>query len=336
MKKEAVLYEQISNSRVRCRLCAHACVIAPGGVGRCAVRRNAEGRLQTLVYGELAAAQIDPVEKKPFFHVAPGSRAYSIATVGCTFTCAFCQNWDISQAARPDAALPAGQRATPAEIVAQAAAGGCRSIAYTYTEPTVFLEYALDVMRAARERGVLNLFVTNGYMSAAAFDLARPLLDAANIDLKSFRESFYRDVCGARLAPVLETISRMVRAGVWVELTTLVIPGQNDSDAELKDIARFIASVGASIPWHISRFRPDYRTTDIPPTPLARLRRAYEIGREAGLRYVYLGNAAEHLDTLCPRCGELLIARTGMAAETVRLRGGACPQCGEPQAGLWE
>jgi pyruvate formate lyase activating enzyme len=334
MIHEAMLWEPAGEGAVVCRLCAHRCVIKPGKTGVCAVRENREGRLVTLVYGEVVAAHVDPIEKKPLFHFLPGSTALSIATPGCNFHCGFCQNWQISQAPRRRGGAVAGEPFPPEAVIREAVDRGCRSISYTYTEPTIFFEYAYETARLAREAGLLNSFVTNGYMTAEALELIRPVLDAANVDLKAFSDETYRRVCGARLEPVLDSIRRMKALGVWVEVTTLVVPGLNDGDDELAAIARFIASVDPDIPWHVSRFHPDYEYTQAPATPLERLRAAAAAGRREGLRHIYVGNVpGETEDTVCPVCGTVLIRRRGFAVLANVLRDARCPSCGTPLAG---
>ncbi len=320
--------------RVQCLLCPHLCGMDPGERGTCGVRMNLSGELVSLVYGLPVAANADPIEKKPLFHFRPGSKSFSIACAGCNLGCLGCQNWEISQALPediPPLTMP------PAQVVESALDQGCSSISYTYTEPTIFFEYAYDTSKAARAAGLANVFVTNGYMTGEALDVIRPYLDAANVDLKAFRDETYKKVCGARLQPVLDTIRRMRELGVWVEVTTLVIPGLNDGEGELRDIAGFLAGVDPSLPWHISRFHPDYEYTDAPPTPVATLRRAREIGREAGLRFVYVGNvgsgARDGEDTACPGCGRTLIRRRGFEIVANDAAGGACPHCGAAVAG---
>jgi pyruvate formate lyase activating enzyme len=336
MIREAMLWAPQAGGKVACALCSHRCVIAPSKSGICAVRRNTGGKLETLVYGEVIAAHVDPIEKKPLYHFYPGSKALSIAAAGCNFRCSFCQNWEISQAPRRSGGALRGTALLPRDIVAEAQAQGCRSISYTYTEPTIFFEYAYDAARLASEAGLANNFVTNGYMTAEALTTIRPYLDAANVDLKAFKDETYKKICGARLDPVLDTIRLMRKLGVWVEVTTLVVPGLNDGDAELAGIARFIAGVDPDIPWHISRFHPDFEYTDAPPTPAKTLRKAYEIGKREGLRYLYIGNMlGEGEDTHCPQCGTLLIRRRGFFVAQNRLAGAACPSCGQPVAGIF-
>lgn len=324
-----MLWDPAGDGAVACRVCAHRCVIKPGKRGVCAVRENRDGRLVTLVYGEVVAAHVDPIEKKPLYHFFPGSRALSIATPGCNFRCGFCQNWQISQAPRRAGGGIAGEPLKPEEVVRAAREERCRSISYTYTEPTIFFEYARDTAVLAREAGLANAFVTNGYMTAEALEALRPSLDAANVDLKAFRDETYRKVCGSRLEPVLDSIRRMKELGIWVEVTTLVVPGLNDGPAELEAIARFIASVDPDIPWHISRFHPDYEYTEAPATPVATLRAAADAGRGEGLRYIYVGNVpGESEDTACATCGAALIRRRGFAVVANALAGSRCPRCG--------
>ncbi|HRT61143.1 MAG TPA: AmmeMemoRadiSam system radical SAM enzyme [Syntrophales bacterium] len=335
MLKEALLYDTLEENRVSCRLCSHRCRISDGKFGVCSVRENRGGTLYTHVYGRLIAQNLDPIEKKPLYHFLPGSTSYSIATMGCNFRCDFCQNWQISQVAEADPLGVRGRDVKPEEVVRQAKAAGSKSISYTYTEPTIYFEFAYDCARIAKAEGLYNVFVTNGYMTQEMLGMIRPFLDAANVDLKSFRNDFYKRLCKARLQPVLDNIKTMNEMGVWIEVTTLVVPGQNDSEAELKDIAAYLASVDVGIPWHISRFHPQYRMNHLESTPMKILNRAYEIGREAGLRYVYLGNVAGKLNhTYCYRCGNLLIERAGFSVRRYEAEGGKCPRCGTVQAGV--
>ncbi|NLT73526.1 MAG: AmmeMemoRadiSam system radical SAM enzyme [Chloroflexi bacterium] len=330
-----------AGQRVRCDLCAHRCLISEGKRGLCGVREVRGGELCTLVYGTLVAQDVDPIEKKPLFHFHPGSLALSIATEGCNLSCTFCQNADISQSVK-DGRLRRGQYVEPEQVVAAAERTGSASIAYTYTEPTVFFEYSLDVCRLAHEHHLANIYVSNGYMTSEMLDLVTtsdgpPLVDAANIDLKAFTDAFYRKQCGARLQPVLDSLVRLKERRVWVEVTTLVIPGLNDSDGELRDIAMFIQmALGSDTPWHVSRFLPTYRLLDRPPTPVETLLRARDIGLEAGLHYVYTGNIPGQggEDTLCPACGATIIARSGYALHFRSLRGGCCEVCGTAIAGI--
>ncbi|MFC1672134.1 AmmeMemoRadiSam system radical SAM enzyme [Planctomycetota bacterium] len=335
MKKEAMLYERLEDGAVKCGLCAHRCRIEDGARGICRVRQNEGGTLQTLVYGEVIAQHVDPIEKKPLYHFLPGSTAYSIATVGCNFKCPFCQNWQISQASVDDGTVFGRRTFPPERVIREAVEAGCRSISYTYTEPTVFFEYALDTARLAREKGLTNTFVTNGYMTGEALDTIRPYFDGANVDLKSFSDEFYKKHCRATLAPVLESITRMRELGIWVEVTTLLVPGENDSEEELKNIARFIVKTDRNMPWHISRFHPDYQLTDRGPTPVDSLKIARDIGKAEGVRYVYLGNVLEGVDTRCPKCGHLLIQRGYFSPQAMDMEQGTCPSCAAEIAGVW-
>jgi len=334
MIREATLYRKLENSLAACDLCAHRCRIRPGAFGVCQVRENRAGTLVTHAYGEVIAAHVDPIEKKPFYHFLPGTQSFSIATAGCNFRCGFCQNWQISQVSKAASPAGRGQPAEPAELVRAARESGCRSISYTYTEPTIFFEYARDTAVLARAAGLANTFVTNGFMTAEALEAARPWLDAANVDLKSFRDETYKKTCGGRLEPVLETIRGMRKAGIWVEVTTLVVPGLNDGEDELRAIAAFLAGVDADIPWHISRFHPDFKYADAPPTPQATLDRAVRLGKDAGLRYVYVGNIDDpNSVTVCPGCRRQLIGRRGFTVTFDRTRDGSCPDCGTSIAG---
>ncbi len=336
MSVEARLWRALEGGKVDCDLCAHLCRVAPTKFGVCGVRQNREGKLFTHAYGKVIAAHIDPIEKKPLFHFQPGSRSFSIATAGCNFRCGFCQNWEISQATRAEKGFRGGQDFPPEEIVREARSSGCRSISYTYTEPTIFFEYAHDTAKLAKEAGMGNVFVTNGYMTATALRTIRPYLDAANVDLKAFKDETYKRVCGARLQPVLESIRLMRETGIWVEVTTLVVPGLNDGEPELGDIARFIAGVGVDIPWHVSRFHPDYQYTQAPATPVETLELARSLGKRAGLRYVYVGNVwGEGENTDCPECGRRVISRSGFTVRKNEVRGGACPHCGTHIAGVF-
>ncbi|WP_297058362.1 AmmeMemoRadiSam system radical SAM enzyme [Thermosulfurimonas sp.] len=337
--REALLYERLEGREVRCHLCNHRCRIPPGKTGLCGVRKNEEGVLYSLVYGQIIARHVDPIEKKPLFHFLPGSLSYSIATVGCNFQCDFCQNFEISQFPRHYGYVT-GERISPEEVVAEALRSGSRSISYTYTEPTVYFEFALDCARLADEKGLKNVFVSNGYMTPEALDTLHPHLHAANIDLKAFREEFYARHCKARLKPVLETLKYLKRLGVWLEVTTLIIPGENDDPGELREIAAFIRDeLGPETPWHVTRFYPTYRLLTRPPTPVEILQRAYSLGREAGLKYVYTGNIPgdKGENTYCWSCGRLLIERYGFRILKNEITPeGRCPECGAVIDGLWE
>jgi pyruvate formate lyase activating enzyme len=332
----SILARTHEDGSVRCGVCAHRCLVRPGRRGICAVRENRAGVLVCLAYGEAAAIELDPIEKKPLFHVAPGSTAYSIATGGCPFHCRFCQNWEIAQGPRLGLHLPT-TRLRPSAVVEDARSSGASSIAYTYVEPTVFLEYVLDIAVLAREAGLRNLFITDGYATPAAVGLLGPLIDAANVDLKAFDDAFYRKLCGARLAPVLESIVAMRQAGIWLELTTLVIPGRNDDDAQMLALASWIVrELGAETPWHVSRFLPAFRMLDVPATPWESLQRVADIGRGAGLVHVYVGNAPQLRlqDTHCAACGQSLVERHGYRIRSHLVGDGVCPVCGHALAGV--
>jgi len=334
--KEAMFYMSLPENEIRCNLCNHRCKIKEGKRGICAVRENREGRLYSLVYGKVIAEHIDPIEKKPLFHFWPGSRAFSIGTVGCNFHCKHCQNFDISQYPQKHQGEIIGQDRAPEEIVAAAKAAGCETIAYTYTEPTVFCEFAYETALLAQKEGIKNVFVSNGYISSEAARQLAPHLDAINVDLKAYTDKFYKTVCGARLKPVLQTIELMKELHVWIEVTTLIIPGLNDGEQELRDIARFVKGVGPEIPWHVSQFYPAYKLLDRPPTPVPKLRRAREIGMEEGLRYVYEGNVPGEggENTYCYACGAALIERYGPAVLENRLQQKKCPECGTSIEGV--
>jgi len=335
--KEAYLYEKMDESRVRCFLCNHKCLIKEGAKGICGVRENHGGTLMSLVYGKVIAKHVDPIEKKPLFHFLPGSNSYSIATVGCNFKCLFCQNADISQMPSDQNRIW-GEDMTPEMIVNEALASRSSTIAYTYTEPTIYFELAVDTSRLAVSKGVKNIFVSNGYMTEECLKDIYPDLHGANVDLKSCRDKFYKEQCGAKLEPVLKTLETMKKMGVWLEVTTLLVPGLNDAPEELKDLARFLADLDPSIPWHISRFHPTYKLTNTHPTPPETIRRARDIGYEAGLKYVYSGNLPGDRGekTSCHSCGELLIDRFGFHVRENRIKNSRCPHCDAEIPGVWE
>jgi pyruvate formate lyase activating enzyme len=340
MRQEATLYRHLKQSYVQCTACEHFCAIEPGGMGKCGVRRNYDGALYLVVYGEAAALHVDPVEKKPLFHFLPTQPILSLGTVGCNFQCQFCQNWHISQMGHlADPERPSGQEVLPADLVATCRHRSIPMLAYTYNEPTVFFEYAYDTARLAHAHGIRNVFVSSGFESLAALERIEPYLDAINVDLKSFRNQFYREVCGTRLKPVLRNIEHIVRrARTWIEITTLLIPGLNDSDEELREMATWLAGVSPDMPWHLSAFHPDFRLTDRPPTPHDTLVRAWEIGKAAGLRYVYVGNAHDprRESTDCAVCGTRLISRDWYRVQAHWQQPGVCPGCGTVIPGVWQ
>jgi pyruvate formate lyase activating enzyme len=328
---EAYLYEKTEDRKVKCNLCSHRCVIKEGSRGICSVRENQAGILKSLVYGKIIAQHIDPIEKKPLFHMLPGSLSYSIATVGCNLKCKFCQNSDIAQMPADHKGLIMGNSSTPEAVVREAEKGNCKTIAYTYTEPTVYFEFAFNTAKIAHQKGIKNVFVTNGYMTHESLEMISPYLDGANVDLKAFNDEFYKKLCGAKLDPVKASLRTMKKLGIFVEITTLLIPGLNDDKGELEQLARFIAEeLGIETPWHISRFHPTYRLTDRPPTPVETLITAREIGMKAGLRYVYTGNVPGEKgeDTFCYQCGKTLIDRWGFSIRENHVKNGQCEYCG--------
>lgn len=330
--KEAMLYRKQEDGKVACVLCSHRCVIADGKRGFCGVRVNHEGTLYTLVYGKVIAQHVDPIEKKPLFHFLPGTFSYSVATIGCNFRCGFCQNWEISQfRMNGEEDLP-GKSLAPETAVQEAAKAGCVSMSYTYTEPTIFFEYAYDTAVLAHERGIKNVFVTNGYQTPETIQKMTGVIDAANVDLKSFSDEFYRKVCSAELEPVLEAIRLMHEAGIHVEVTTLVVPDENDSEGELREIADFLFDISPDIPWHISCFHPDYKELTMRPTPRETIRKALAIGREQGLHYVFAGNLPGEgdEDTVCPHCKHVVISRSGYSVRAMGMKGNRCGNCGAP------
>lgn len=334
--KPAEFWKRTGGTEVLCELCRQHCRIGEGKRGLCGVRENRAGTLYSRVYGRAVSEAVDPIEKKPLYHFIPGTQTLSVATLGCNFRCRHCQNHRIAHLDPKDAAV-FGSDLSPERIVAQALENGCRSLSFTYTEPTVFFEYARDTAAQACEAGLRNVFVTNGYIERAALRNVRPYLHAVNIDLKFFRDDIYRRICNARLEPVLDSIRYHYELGIWMELTTLVIPTLNDSDADLEGMAEFIAGIDPDIPWHLSRFFPTCELTDLPATPADTLRRARAAGRRAGLRYVYIGNlrVPDAERTRCPQCDAALVERDGFRVTANRLRNGACPQCATVPAGVW-
>ena len=346
-KKEAVLYKKLDNNKVQCLACKHYCIIPEGRTGICSIRGNENGKLYLYTHSFPAAVALDPIEKKPFFHFKPGTKVFSIGTFGCNFRCAFCQNWELSQFPKKESRYFAEKARVlvklnstylpPEKAVENAILYGSQGLAYTYNEPAVWSEYAKDIAKLAKQKGLFNLFVSSGYESIEALDYLEEI-DAYNIDLKAFSERFYRTICGTKLEGVLETIKELYKRKKWIEITTLVIPKENDSEEELREIARFIASLSRDIPWHISRFHPDYLMRNKPITPLSTLEKAYKIGKEEGLKYIYIGNVPgnEKENTYCPKCGKLLIKRFGFEVLENHVIGGRCEYCGEKIAGVWD
>jgi pyruvate formate lyase activating enzyme len=354
--KKAVLYEKLADQKVRCLACSWYCQIAPNQVGICATRYNQKGDLYSLVYGWAIGLHLDPVEKKPLYHFYPGERLLSFGTVGCNFGCLFCQNWEMSQINKfqiPNSKFQRNtqykihnlkqliekmsQKVTPKEIVEMAFKMGAKGIAYTYNEPAIFIEFAHDCMVLAKKKGLKNVFVSNGFESKESFNYIKDYLDAINIDLKSFRPEFYQKICLSKIEPVKENIKRYFEAGIETEVTTLIIPGHNDSQEELEQIAQFLASISQDIPWHISAFYPAYKMLDVPPTPVEKLILAYEIGKKAGLKYIYVGNVYDPLrsSTYCPKCQNLLIKRQGYQTEIIGLLANRCQKCQERIYGVF-
>ncbi|MEI6152536.1 MAG: AmmeMemoRadiSam system radical SAM enzyme [Deltaproteobacteria bacterium] len=334
--REASFYEKLDGNKVKCRLCRHNCLIAEGKRGICGVRENRGGTLYSLVYGMPCSWHLDPIEKKPFFHFFPGSKAFSLATAGCNFKCLHCQNHEISQMPM-DGKKILGQKMSPEDVVILAQQSGCKSISYTYTEPTIFYEYAFDIARLAKEHGIYNNFVTNGYIQEEPLKAIQPYLDGANIDLKGFSENFYRKVCGADLSRVLDTIRLYKKLGIWIEITTLIVPGHNDSEKELRSIAKFIKDdLGAETPWHVSAFYPTYKLLDVSRTSPITIHKARQIGMDEGLRYVYEGNiqGSDGENTYCYSCRKLIIRRYGYSITDYNIKDGACTFCGTAIDGI--
>ncbi len=335
--REALLYQKNSDLSVHCGLCRHRCIIVPGAAGRCRVRKNIDGTLFSLVYGHVVAEHVDPIEKKPLFHFLPGSLTYSIATAGCNFRCLNCQNYSIAQLDLMNVRQTPGELLEPEVIVKRAVASGCKSISFTYTEPTVFFEYAIDIARLAFQAGLKNVLVSNGYMSPEALEMIAPYVHAANIDLKGYSEEFYHRVTGAHLAEVLECLCDYQKRGIWIEITTLIIPGENDDHEQLKGIARFIAdSLGVDVPWHLSRFFPQHKMTDYSATSPAKLAEAVAIADKEGLRYTYEGNIqGGREDTNCPSCENTVVKRQGFRVISSGPLTGRCSFCQAEIAGVW-
>ena len=332
------LFKKLPNNQIQCLACNNYCVIPNGKTGICGVRQNNNGELILLVNDKAVAVNLDPIEKKPLFHFYPGSVAFSLGTLGCNFGCEFCQNWDISQAPKiQDTKYQIqdtnywGEDWPPEKIVNYCQENNIPIIAYTYNEPTVWTEYALATMKLAKKAKIKNVWVSNGYFSDQTLKLITSYLDAINIDLKSFREDFYQNIVHAHLEPVKENIIKVWQLGIWEEVTTLIIPELNDSEKELKEIARFLVKISSDLPWHISAFYPAYKMLKTPPTPQKTLIKAYNIGKKAGLKYVYTGNIPDnnYESTYCPKCGAKLIERWGIEMIKNNLKDSKCPKCGE-------
>ncbi|WP_291323527.1 AmmeMemoRadiSam system radical SAM enzyme [Desulfonatronospira sp.] len=333
--KPAVLWKPLKENQIQCQACSQFCLIEQGERGICGVRRNTQGQLFTLVGDNVAALNVDPVEKKPLFHFMPGSTTLSLGTMGCNFSCSFCQNYTLSQPPK-EHQFREGQPITPEQLVNTAREYRAGSISYTYSEPTVFIELVLETARRAKDRKLKNIIVSNGFQSPDCLKEMNGVIDAANIDLKAFTETFYRDQCRARLKPVLDNLVKIREMGWWLEVTTLVIPGLNDSIREIESIAGFIGkNLGAHTPWHISRFHPTFNLTDRQATPVETIEMAWQAGKKAGLEYVYTGNIPGHdgENTCCPGCGEVVVSRLGFQLRGVRLDKGACAACGRAIAG---
>lgn len=351
--KECILYKKLDDNKVKCIACKQNCIIAKDQTGICGVRLNKEGKLYLIVYGKAVSANVDPIEKKPLFHFLPATDIFSIGTVGCNFSCTFCQNWDISQITKdlkqklskekhPELMEieigKLGYELSPEKIVNICLEQGIKSIAYTYNEPTIFFEYLYDTAKLAKKHNIKNVMVSNAYETDEALEILKDYIDAINFDLKSFSEDFYNKICKAKLKPVLETIKKAYDLGIWIEITTLIIPNHNDSDKELKQIAEFIANIDKNIPWHVSAFYPTYKMDDVPETTHATLLKAYEIGKKAGLKYVYVGNVVdeEHSGTYCPECNTLLINRHVYLTSIENFKDGKCLKCNKEIKGVWK
>jgi len=329
-------YISLGQHRIQCTLCPRQCQVSPGGRGECRVRENRQGVYHSLVYGNPCAVHVDPIEKKPFFHVLPASRSFSLATAGCNLHCKFCQNWEISQAA-PEETF--NFDLSPQKVASLAKENGCATIASTYVEPTIFIEYLIDIGRAGRPLGLLNTCHSNGYINPQPLLDLIPFLDAACIDLKGFREDFYRQLSDGTLAPVLLTLKTLVKHKVHLEIVNLVIPGKNDQPQMIEEMCRWIRKeLGPQIPLHFSRFYPLYKLKNLPPTPVATLEMARAMAGKAGLEHVYIGNISGHEGehTYCPQCQKLLIRRLGYQIQEMHLKKGRCSQCGKRIYGLWE
>jgi len=325
---KALFYKKLKGNNVKCNLCRRNCTISEKGGSQCGVRKNVGGKLYSLVYGKTLTSEIDPIGKKPLFHFRPGTHCLGVSTFGCNFFCLHCQNWNISQQRNQDA-IANVPFTSPKEVVEQTLAAGAEGIAYTYTEPTIFAEYALDIMKLAKKKGLYNVWVSNGYMTRECIDEIAPFLDAINVDLKG-NAKFYKEVCGkVDIEGVKDSISYLHKKKVHLEITNLIVPGYNDNKADFRAVSDFVAGLGLLVPLHFSRFSPQYKMDHLPSTDVGKLHRAKEVAEKAGLKYVYLGNVAEDESTKCPKCKSVLVKRFGFAAKVKELgRGGKCKKCG--------
>lgn len=327
MRKEAILYDEVGKA-LNCKICERRCILSPGKTGFCQMRENTYGKIYSLNYAAISSAAVDPIEKKPLYHFYPGSMVFSLGSVGCNFRCQHCQNWSISQAELKN--IPTREM-PPEDAIRITKEYGCKSIAWTYNEPTMWFEYTLDSAKIAKKEDIKTVYVTNGYMTEESFQQIEPFLDAANIDLKGMSEKFYHDLCEARLQPVLDNIVRMHDANIHIEVTNLMIPGYNDSEEDIRSMVKFMADeVGVEVPLHFTRFFPQYQMQQLPPTEIKFLEKAHEIAKDAGMKYVYIGNAptvgGEH--TYCPECGEPVIKRDGFSILNDQvLKSPKCPKC---------
>ena len=331
----ARFYEKLAGSQVQCHLCPHQCIIGDGKRGVCGTRENQRGTLYSLVYGEIASQQIDPIEKKPFYHVLPGASAFSIATAGCNMSCKFCQNWQLSQARPEDLQT---QSSTPDEVAETARRNRADLIAYTYNEPTVFTEFVHDCAVAGNKRGIRSVVVSNGYINTEPIDWLAEVVTAYKIDLKAFSESFYHDITGGNRDNVLATIKRLKSRGIWTEIVHLTIPTLNDRDEDFTGLGDWLMdTVGSSVPVHFTRFQPMYRLTDLPVTPVSTLERARAILMDKGMKFVYIGNVPGHPanSTYCPTCGSVVISRIGFSVDAIHMKNGSCANCGTAIPGIW-
>ncbi len=328
MIKEGVLFDKL-DGKVKCRVCSHRCTIGEGRVGVCGTRKNIGGKIHSLIYNTVSSEAVDPIEKKPLYHFLPGTKSYSLGTIGCNFSCEHCQNWNISQITLEEAWT---KEITPEEAIRRALASGCKSISWTYNEPAIWHEYTYDSAVLAKKAGLKTVYVTNGYITPEALQRIAPYLDAYRVDIKSFSEDFYRNICGARLAPVLESTKLAKELGMHVETVTLIIPGRNDSREEITQIAKWVHdNLGADTPMHFTGFYPMYKMSYLPPTPTESLEMAHDVAKNEGMRFVYTGNVPKHKyeNTYCPECNTLLIERSGFLVSAIRIKDGKCPQCGE-------